>query len=177
MKNKPILLAAVGVLFGGAGAMFGPQQRTRPAAPAAEAPAAVEALLAQSLTDSQGQPQALAQWRHKPLIVNFWATWCAPCVEEMPELDALQKEIAPQGMQILGIGIDSPTKIAEFARSHQIGYPLYAAGMQGTALAQQFGNQAGVLPYTVLGGRDGTIGQKYIGRLKIDKLRQDLQSL
>lgn len=173
MKKNVVLFGAVALLFIAIGIFFG----ARRTPPAETGITAVESLLSQSLPDAAGQPQQLAQWRGKPLIVNFWATWCAPCVEEMPELTALQTEIAPHGIQIIGIGIDSHAKIAAFARDHQISYPLYAAGMEGSELSRQFGNQAGALPYTVLIGRDGKIKKTYLGRLKIEVLRQDLQSI
>ncbi len=75
--------------------------------------------------------------------------------QEMPELTALQKELQPKNVQILGIGIDNPANISAFADKYKIGYPLYVAGMDGTELSRQLGNQAGGLPFTVLIGADG----------------------
>ena len=80
-------------------------------------------------------------------------------------------------MQILGIGIDSASNIAEFAAKYKIAYPLYVAGMEGTDLSREFGNQAGGLPFTVLIGADGKVRKTYLGRLKFDELRKDLASL
>ncbi|MBO9536875.1 TlpA disulfide reductase family protein [Herbaspirillum sp.] len=136
---------------------------------------ALNRLLSQSMPDASGQQQSLAQWKGKPLVVNFWATWCGPCVEEMPELTALQQEIAP--VQILGIGVDSQDNIAKFAQKYQIRYPLYVAGTGATDLLRQFGNQAGGLPFTALVGKDGKVKKIYLGRLKFDELRQDLSQL
>jgi thiol-disulfide isomerase/thioredoxin len=134
-------------------------------------------LLAQSMADTNGQLQPLSKWKGKPLIVNFWATWCAPCVEEMPELSALQTEIAPRNIQIIGIGIDSSANIAQFASKYKIAYPLYTAGMSATDISRQLGNQASGLPFTVLVGRDGQVRKTYLGRLKIEELRKDLSLL
>lgn len=170
--KKNIVVIAVAIFFAAAGAMVGLQRME----PEAAEPSAVSTLFSQSLADANGRQQQLSQWKDKALVVNFWATWCAPCVEEMPELSALQKEIAPD-VQILGIGIDSAAKIAEFAAKHNIAYPLYVGGMGGSELSRQFGNQAGGLPFTVLIGADGKVRKTYLGRLKMDELRQDLKAL
>jgi thiol-disulfide isomerase/thioredoxin len=138
---------------------------------------AVQALHAQTLPDASGVPQALSQWKGKTLVLNFWAPWCAPCVEEMPELSQLQQEHAGKNLQVIGIGIDSPSNIAEFAKKFDIAYPVYVAGVQGTELSRQFGNKAGGLPYTVLIGADGQIKKTYLGRLKFEQLRADLAAL
>lgn len=137
---------------------------------------AVLALHAQTLPDAGGAPQALSQWKGKTLVLNFWAPWCAPCVEEMPELSQLQQE-AGKDLQVIGIGIDSPSNIAEFTKKFDIAYPVYVAGLQGTELSRQFGNKAGGLPYTVLIGADGQIKKTYLGRLKFAQLRADLAAL
>jgi len=172
MKNRNLLLfMLVAVLAAGIGA-FVSQQRHRVQTPAA---GAVAALLSQSMTDVSGKPQALSQWQGKPLIINFWATWCPPCVEEMPELAALQAEIAP--VQIIGIGVDSQENIAQFAEKMHIHYPLYVAGTGATELMRQFGNQAGGLPFTVLVGLDGNPQKVYLGRLNFEELRRDLATL
>jgi thiol-disulfide isomerase/thioredoxin len=173
MKKSLLPMLAVAILFAGIGIFVG-AKKFDTAPPASNATAQ---LLAQTLPDAGGQPQSLSQWQGKHLVVNFWATWCAPCVEEMPELTTLQSEIAPRNIQILGIGIDSSANIAEFSTKYKIGYPLYVAGMEGTQLSREFGNQAGGLPFTVLIGSDGKIRKTYLGRLKMDELRKDLAKL
>ena len=166
-----ILLAVVAVVCVGIGLYA--SHRAHPADSAETQ--ALKRLLTQSLPDATGQMQSLAQYQGKPLIVNFWATWCGPCVEEMPELTALQQEIAP--VQILGIGVDSQENIGKFAQKYQIRYPLFVAGTGATDLLRQFGNQAGGLPFTALVGKDGKVKKIYLGRLKFDELRQDLSLL
>jgi thiol-disulfide isomerase/thioredoxin len=129
------------------------------------------------LPDKNGVPQQLSQWRGKALVVNFWATWCAPCVEEMPELNQLQTEVEKKNIQIIGIGIDSAANITSFASKLKIGYPLYVAGMAGTDLSRLFGNQAGGLPFTVLIDAHGQIKKTYLGRLNLEEVRRELTSL
>jgi thiol-disulfide isomerase/thioredoxin len=177
MKRKTIfnalVMGGVGLCFAAGGAYLGMRQ-LEPAP--AEAPA-VANMFSQSLVDTSGQAQSLSQWKGKALVVNFWATWCAPCVDEMPELSALQTEVAPSNIQILGIGIDSSANIAQFASKYKITYPLYTGGLNATELSRQFGNKAGGLPFTVLVDRNGKVKKTYLGRLKMDELRKDLGSL
>ncbi|MDQ2989066.1 MAG: TlpA family protein disulfide reductase [Pseudomonadota bacterium] len=184
-KNNVIVIAAVAVAFGVIGAFVGINKKA-PAPPvtAVAVPTTdgaphgpVDALYAQSMNDAGGKPQALSQWKGKAMVVNFWAPWCAPCVEEMPELAALASELAGKNIGVIGIGIDSPTNIAQFAEKFKITYPLYVAGMSGTDLSRQFGNSAGGLPYTVLIGADGQVRKTYLGRIKFDQLKADLAKL
>lgn len=186
-KKKLAALAAVAVIFGALGAVFGSKTREAAAVTTAIAPTGGAAhtastnLYAQTLNDLSGKPQALAQWKGKALLVNFWATWCGPCVQEMPELSALANEEAANGatkrFNVIGIGIDSPSAMSEFATKHNIKYPLYAGGMGGTDLSRDFGNPSGGLPYTVLIGADGQVKKTYLGKLKFDELKADLAAL
>lgn len=173
MKKNSWTFIVVAALFAVLGIVWGSKQ-LQPTAPEISA---TDKLLSASMTDTSGQLQHLSQWKNKPLIVNFWATWCAPCVEEMPELSALQPEIAASDMQIIGIGIDSAANIAEFALKYKISYPLYTGGVSASELSRQLGNQAGGLPFTVLIDRNGKVKKTYLGRLKMEELRKDLASL
>jgi thiol-disulfide isomerase/thioredoxin len=162
-------LALTGVAAGaaalGAGAAW---WRLRPREADAQATAI---LFGQTLPDAAGRPLPLSTFAGHPLVVNFWATWCPPCVEEMPELSALHDELAPRGLRMLGIGIDQPDKIAEFSRRHPVSYPLVVAGMGGTELGRQFGNLTGALPFTVLLDRGGGVAHRILGRVDITRLR------
>jgi thiol-disulfide isomerase/thioredoxin len=170
-KYLPILLVAV--LFAGMGAYAGWRKwNTKP--PETNV---VAQLLAQTMPDAKGHPQDFARLKGKTLIVNFWATWCPPCVEEMPELSALQSALATSNTQIIGIGIDNAANIADFAARYKIAYPLYTAGINGTELSRQFGNQSGGLPFTVLVDATGAVRKTYLGRLNIGQLRKDLAGL
>ena len=141
------------------------------------APPSASALYSQSLNDLGGTPQPLAKWKGKPLLVNFWASWCHPCVSEMPELSDLAAKDGGKHFNVIGIGIDSPTNMAEFTKKVKISYPLYVGGMGGTDLARALGNANGGLPFTVLVGADGSIRKTYLGQLKFDQLRADLAKL
>lgn len=135
------------------------------------------ALLGQSMNDVAGKPQALSQFKGKPLLVNFWAPWCAPCVKEMPELSTLATELKAKNVNVVGVGIDTPTNIQEFTTKYKISYPIYVGGMVATDLARAFGNANASLPYTVLIGADGKVVKTYLGILKFDELRKDLATL
>lgn len=175
--NRRFLLVAIAAACAGAGAGAGAYFRSKKFEPSKPKDNAVAQLMALTLNDSQGKAQKLSQWNGKFIVVNFWATWCGPCIQEMPELVTLQNDFAKDNVQLLGLGIDSPSNITEFAQKHQITYPLFSAGMEGTELSQQMGNKAGGLPFTVLISRDGTILQSYAGRLKIDEVRADIVRL
>ncbi|AKZ61397.1 alkyl hydroperoxide reductase [Herbaspirillum hiltneri N3] len=174
-KRNYLLFVLIAILAAGVGVYTSYQHAQPQAVQQTPEARAVANLFAQTMPDAAGKPQALSQWKGKPLIINFWATWCAPCVEEMPELAALQAEVAP--VQIIGIGVDSQENIAQFAEKFHIYYPLYVAGTGATDLLRQFGNQAGGLPFTVLVGLDGNLKKVYLGRLNFDELRRDLASL
>jgi thiol-disulfide isomerase/thioredoxin len=185
MKNKQFaIIAALSAIFLGLGVVFGDKIRPVPAPVAASTPATAAApagtstnLYARSLEDLSGKPQALSQWKGKPLLVNFWATWCGPCVQEMPELSAIANEEAGKRFNVIGVGIDSPTAMREFAAKHNIKYPLLVGGMGGTDIARDFGNANGGLPFTVLIGADGQVRKTYLGKLKFDELKADLAGL
>ncbi len=134
-------------------------------------------LYAMSLNDLSGKPQPLAQWKGKPLLVNFWASWCGPCVQEMPELSALAAKDGGKRFNVIGIGIDSPSNLVQFTQKTKVAYPLYVGGMGGTDLARGLGNANGGLPFTVLIGADGQVRKTYLGKLKFDQLKADLAKL
>jgi len=112
--------------------------------------AAVGQLFASRLDDAGGRPQPFSQWQGKTLVVNFWATWCPPCREEMPAFSRLQVRYAAKGVQFVGIALDSAESVEAFAERQAISYPLLIGGSQAVDLAQQFGNTTLSLPYTVL---------------------------
>jgi peroxiredoxin len=131
-------------------------------------------LFAAGFPDADGRMQAISQWQGKVLVVNFWATWCPPCREEMPELSALQEKYRDRGLVVLGISTDDAAKMQQFARVTPVTYPLLSGDFDAMSLASGLGNGKGVLPYTVVIRRDGGIANSYFGRLDLQVLEHDL---
>ncbi len=140
-------------------------------APSKASDAAVTLLYAQTLPDHAGQPYDLGQLRGRTVVLNFWATWCPPCIEEMPELAELHREIAPRNATVIGIGVDSAANVREFAEKHRFPYPLVVAGIRGTELAREFGNIIGALPFTAVIDARGRIVERKLGRIRLEPLR------
>jgi thiol-disulfide isomerase/thioredoxin len=141
-----------------------------------EAQAAVDIFYRQTLTDSAGRVFAFEQLRGSPVVANFWATWCAPCVEEMPELSALATELSATGIRFIGVGVDNQDAIARFSRQIPVSYPLVVANATGAFMAGKFGNAAGALPFTVVLSASGEVKQQILGKVRIDSLREVLKS-
>jgi peroxiredoxin len=138
---------------------------------------ALQTLLAQSFPNAQGQATSLAQYRQRPLVLNFWATWCAPCVEEMPELSVIADQIREKKVEVLGIGVDSLANISKFTERVKVSYPLLCTGAAGIELVRRFGNPAGGLPFTVLVDRNGQIQGRILGRFRSDELLERSKAL
>ena len=122
-------------------------------------------LAARSFNDAEGRPQPFAQWNDRVLVLNFWATWCAPCVEEMPDLQRMRDKHRARGLEVVGIGIDSPSNIRDFRAKLDLKFPLLAAGAGGSDLGKALGNEKGVLPFTVIVDRAGQLRHRKIGRV------------
>ncbi|MBY4897398.1 TlpA disulfide reductase family protein [Cupriavidus sp. AU9028] len=135
---------------------------------------AAEQLYRAELPDPAGQPVRFDALRGKTLVVNFWAPWCAPCVEEMPDLAALHQEYQGRNVEFVGIGIDSQSNIARFLEKVPVNYPLAVAGFAGTEMARGFGNAAGGLPYTVVIDPQGAVTLRKMGRISVEELRSAL---
>lgn len=150
-----------------AGALFALRFETGPET----APVETAVLFAQSFNDANGDLQPMDQWQGRLLVVNFWATWCAPCIEEMPDLQNVQVEYAARGVTTVGIAIDNASAVKRFRDEQNVGLPLLVAGAAGTELVRQLGNASGALPYTVLVDRSGIVVQSKLGRLHESELR------
>jgi thiol-disulfide isomerase/thioredoxin len=132
-------------------------------------------LLNRSLPDPDGKPHALSAWKGQVMVVNFWATWCGPCVHEMPQLDALQKTYP--SVRFVGIGIDSADNIRAYLGKVQVSYPLLVMDTGGSDLIRQLGNAPGGLPFTVILAEDGSISRKILGRIDSSDVAHTLSIL
>ena len=119
------------------------------------APDPLALLRAQALTTPEGQPVQAQTWLGKPLVLNFWAPWCPPCVQEMPELDAFAQ--ARPDWQVLGVALDSQAAVQAYAKLHPVRFALVVAGLDALPLVRAFGNAGGGLPYTVLLSAEGKV--------------------
>ncbi|AOF86684.1 ahpC/TSA family protein [Hydrogenophaga sp. RAC07] len=119
-----------------------------------------------------GEALNLAAMRGRPLLVNFWATWCPPCVEELPLLNAFNTANAPQGWQVLGLAVDQPSAVRGFLQKLPLNFPVGMAGFAGTELSRSLGNPSGSLPYTVVFGAEGTVLHRKIGKVSENDLAQ-----
>ena len=123
-----------------------------------------------------GGELALDSLRGAPLLLNFWATWCPPCVREMPLLDAFSRKHAAQGWRVVGLAIDSPTPVREFLAKRPVGFPIGLAGLEGSELATTLGNPSGSLPFTVVIARDARVIDRKLGAIKPEDLERWAQS-
>ena len=135
------------------------------------------ALLGISLPDASGREQALAQWKGKVVVVNFGATWCVPCREEMPQFVKAQQELGSRGVQFVGIAIDQPDKVDAFAKELNLNYPALIGGYGAIELSKAMGNRLGALPFTVIVDRAGRVAHTQLGPLKEADLRSILSQL
>jgi len=153
-------LAAGTVALGAAAAGAWWRLRTEPAQPSA-----VQAFWQQAFEQPEGPPVSLAAWRGRPLLVNFWATWCPPCVEELPMLDAFWREHASKGIQMLALAIDQPSAVRRFLARQPLAFPVGLAGLNGSQWARDLGNSQGGLPFTVIFAKNGDISRQKLGQL------------
>lgn len=171
-KRRVLLFAAVAVLAGAAGILFN-VWRTGGAGDKG----AAEVVMATRLADLQGQSQPLSQWRGKVLVVNLWATWCAPCREEIPAFVRLQDKYRARGLQFVGIAIDQRDPVQAFAREFGINYPVLLGGIDTVEMSRRAGNRVGALPFTLIIDRNGNIAGTELGSIREAKLQSIVESL
>ncbi|CAB3705218.1 Thiol-disulfide oxidoreductase ResA [Paraburkholderia phenoliruptrix] len=138
---------------------------------------AVAQLWAAPVTTAGGKPESLTVFKGRPIVVNFWASWCGPCVEEMPALSQLQRDYANKGIQFVGLGVDSEKNVQTFLQKVKVAYPVYVTGFGGADLARAFGNTAGGLPFTVVIDAKGDIRSTKLGQIDPKILKQTLDAL
>ncbi|MBY0498071.1 MAG: TlpA family protein disulfide reductase [Nitrosomonas sp.] len=131
-----------------------------------------QAILSASLPDLQGENQEISQWLGKVMVVNFWATWCTPCREEIPEFIEAQKKYGEQGLIFIGIAIDQTDKVKMFSQEFGINYPVLVGSFNTWSLLEAAGNRHSALPYTVVINRSGELVENYLGRVDLKKLEK-----
>lgn len=171
---RGLVLAAVAVSFAVAGLLF---YQWRTSDPAPDPVATGQTVLAARFMALDDKPQPIDQWRGKVLVVNFWATWCAPCREEIPGFIRFQDEYRGRGVQFVGIAIDSKERVGPYAREIGMNYPVLVGGVETMEFARQVGNRRSVLPFTLILDRSGKVAASEIGVLRPEKLENLLKSL
>ena len=161
MPKKTLVLIPLALLALAAGIWLA-QTRYAPQPPAAPVAADFWAL---AFPDLEGRPQAMSQWRGQVVVLNFWASWCAPCREEMPDFAALRAQYHAHGVEFVGIAIDSQANVAQFLQQQPVNYPVLIGEGAAHGLVRQLGNPSGALPYTIVLDRDGKVALTHLGRL------------
>ena len=110
--------------------------------------------------------------RGRPLVLNFWATWCPPCVKEMPDLDRFQRQHAARGWQVVGLAIDAPSPVREFLARTPVGYAIGLAGLDGTGLSRRLGTEGGALPFTAVFNAAGVVVLRKLGETSLQQMQQ-----
>ena len=168
LQRRTLLMTGAAVAAAGAGAWMS----WRRIAPQPVLSGAEAAFWAGHFEGPNGEAVNLAAMRGRPLLVNFWATWCPPCVEELPLLNAFNTANAARGWQVLGLAVDQPSAVRGFLKKLPLNFSVGMAGFAGTELSRSLGNPSGSLPYTVVFGAEGTVLHRKIGKVSEADLAQ-----
>lgn len=120
----------------------------------------------------KGDSLSMAAFRGRPLLLNFWATWCPPCVEELPLINRFHRDQVARGWQVLGLAVDRAEPVQQFLNRLPLDFPVGLAGLAGTELSRSLGNPSGALPFSVVFGADGQILHRKLGKLSAEDLAQ-----
>lgn len=130
-----------------------------------------------TLPDLDGRQRSITEWDGKVVALNFWATWCPPCLKEVPEFVSLQEKYRAQGLQFIGIALQKPEEVREFVAEHEVNYPILAGELEVIKLAEAYGNNTGALPYTVIIDRSGQIAHVKPGILPTEEAESIISGL
>ena len=161
-RREALVLGAIGLGAAALGGIIG--------ALALQSRSGAAGLLGAHFPDFEGRPRRLLEWQGAILVINFWATWCAPCREEIPMLVAASQHYRSNGVEIVGIGIDNADNVAKFARTYAVAYPLLIADAKAIDLMRGLGNDRGGLPFTVVLDRRGVVAHHKLGALSRPEL-------
>ena len=176
------LIVVVGLSAGGLGLYFSGDLARGPTATPLKPETPNTSVVGQprspfTLPDAEGRPRNIAEWDGKVLVINFWATWCAPCREEMPLLIEMQQRFAGQGLRTLGIAVDTPERANAFAEKLGVNYPSLFATHEAIEIGKRYGNFLGVLPYTVVVDRAGVVRYTHLGLIERKRLEEAISPL
>ncbi|MFA7605054.1 MAG: TlpA disulfide reductase family protein [Rhodocyclaceae bacterium] len=172
--TQTLLIGAVAITAGLAGWLTRPAPSAPPALDSQAAASAGATLLALTLPDLDGVAQPLSQWQGKIIVVNFWATWCPPCIKEIPDFVEASHRHADAPVQFVGISLDKPEAVTQFRERFDIPYPLLIGTQATLGLAKEFGNTAGALPFTVIINRRGEVAEVKLGTLNTEELERKI---
>ncbi len=173
MSRTNWLILTLALLAGIAGGYI---ERHPHAPPAFDSPLIGQPVPALVLADLDGKQHSLDQYRGHRVILNFWASWCAPCLKEMPALARAQKNFGENGPVVVGIAMDEPVNVRRFLAAHAVNYPILLGNLAPPSTALLLGNTPGLLPYSVLVGADGRVFATHAGALTDAQLKQWLTS-
>lgn len=171
-KTKLFLVAAAVIIALAAAYFVVSKQPGQTASQAAAREISSEPVFAASLRDLDDKLQPLKQWRGKVVVLNFWAPWCPPCREEIPDFIKLQDKYRERGLVFIGVALDEKIKVQAFADEIGINYPILLGEMEAVDLAKKIGNRLGGLPFTVVIDRDGRIVASAVGGLSLERLEK-----
>ncbi len=171
--NRRLMLGAAGAAAAGAGLGWSLWRQPPPV----ELDEATLAFWRARFAQPDGGELAMTPFFGKPLVLNFWATWCPPCVKEMPELDRFAKAFASRGGRVVGLAVDNPTAVRQFLQKTPVSYVIGMAGFDGTELSRQLGNTTGALPFTAVFDRSGRVVQRKLGETHFEELQGWAQAL
>ncbi|MGH8751937.1 MAG: TlpA family protein disulfide reductase [Burkholderiales bacterium] len=140
-------------------------------------PAAADPVYDASFKDFNRKLQPLSQWKGKTLVVNFWATWCKPCLKEIPELITVYNKYRAKNVVIVGVAIDQADKVEQFTKEHKITYPVVYGGTEAVSLSKQMGNKVGGLPFSIVIDAKGNVVETILGEIPPGKLEMILQQV
>lgn len=135
-------------------------------------PEALNSFWAAEFDTPAGESLSMKSLQGRPLVINFWATWCTPCIEEMPLIDAFFRENESKGWQVLGLAIDQPSRVRQFLTQFPVNYKIGLAGLNGTELGKLLGNDVGGLPFTVVLNADGQLILSKLGKLTANDIKK-----
>jgi thiol-disulfide isomerase/thioredoxin len=176
---RTLIIVAVAAAAGVAGLYTG-QTFKRPTGlslPEGVAADAAGRLLSTTLPDTDGSEYHLADWQGRVVVANFWATWCPPCIKEIPEFSEVARRYADQPVQFVGLSIDTAENVEDFRERFDVPYPLLVGTPDTLQLAASFGNTARALPFTVILDRNGEVADVTLGTLDEAQLIERIEPL